>query len=127
MRSSRRRTRRLARSIARLTATFAISAAAHVLITHSSFFTDRTQADADAVALKQALANAPAGIEPVARLRGDAARGARRLALDRTAGVARDVDAPADLSSIALELSRRAIGASYDVPCSTTVAPPLAH
>lgn len=101
--------------------TFAVSAAAHVFMTHSSIFTASASTSCDVAAVKNAFADDDgAGIEPVAR---GPYRGAT-LARD---DADRPLEPAPDLSSLALELSRRAAGSSADVPCTLTVPPPLSH
>ena len=65
------------------------------------------------------------GVEPVAS---EAAGRGDLSALGVTRSGAFDVDPSIpNLSSLALELSRRAAGASLDVPCTLTVPPPVVH
>lgn len=104
--------------------TFAVSAAAHIFMVHSSLFTASATTSRDVAAVKDAFADDD-GIEPVA------SSGVYRAApaVPRvTESVPADVVEPApDLSSLTLELTRRAAGPSLDVAFPLTVPPPLSH
>lgn len=104
--------------------TFAVSAAAHVFMVHSSLFTASATTSCDVAAVKNAFADDD-GIEPVA------SSGVYRSAPSApraTESVPADAAEPApDLSSLTLELTRRAAGPSIDVAFPLTVPPPLSH
>lgn len=118
---SPRRARRLARTARKVATTFAISAAAHLFMVHSSLFTASASTSCDVVAAKGVFdLGDEAGVEPVA------ATGVRRGAPD-VASTALPVPDDDALSTLALEVTRRAAGTGLDIPCSTTVPPPLTH
>jgi|GEM_PF-6553905 len=102
--------------------TVAVSAAASLFTVHSSTFTASQPTPGHVPAATAAsAADAFAGIEPVAPRDPDPAPSAAEAFGSGAEG------RRLDLSSLALELSRRAAGTSLDVPCTLTVPPPFVH
>ena len=104
--------------------TFAVSAAAHVFMVHSSLFTASATTSNGVAAVKNAFAD-DYGIDPVASSGNYRSAPSAPSATEAFAGAAAE-PAP-DLSSLTLELTRRAAGPSLDVAFPLTVPPPLSH